>query len=87
MRRESTSIAAGRARRVQMLHANRHSERWEELAPLPARVEPPRRDERDGRVPGRLRHLFWNSAPSVRSSLRSQVASLLSKAEDEREQT
>jgi DNA-binding MarR family transcriptional regulator len=63
-RREAASVAAGRARRVEMLHANRRAERWMELAPLLARVEPPRRAERDERVPTRLMHLFWNTAPS-----------------------
>lgn len=64
VRREAASVAAGRARRVKVLHANRRAERWTEIAPLLALVEPPRRAERDWRVPTRLMHLFWNTAPS-----------------------
>lgn len=62
VRSEPTVIAAGRARRVNLLHANRRSEDWDELAPLLARVQPPRREQRERRVPARLRHLFWNTA-------------------------
>ena len=65
IRREATVIAAGRARPVQLLHANRHSERWSELSPALAAVRPPRRRRgRERRVPARLQHLFWNTAPS-----------------------
>jgi DNA-binding MarR family transcriptional regulator len=65
IRREAAVIAAGRARPVQLLHANRHSERWSELSPLLATVHPPRRRRaRERHVPARLRHLFWNTAPS-----------------------
>jgi DNA-binding MarR family transcriptional regulator len=64
VRRQAASVAAGRARRLELLHANRRAERWAELAPLLARVEPPRRAEHEERVPARLMHLFWNTAPS-----------------------
>jgi DNA-binding MarR family transcriptional regulator len=65
VRREEAVIAAGRARTVQLLHANRRAERWLELAPALIRVLPARRAHaQPGRVPPRLRHLFWNTAPS-----------------------
>jgi DNA-binding MarR family transcriptional regulator len=65
LRREETAIAAGRARTVQLLHANRRSERWLELAPLLSEVRPARQAQTaQRRVPPRLRHLFWNTAPS-----------------------
>ena len=65
VRREAAVIAAGRARRVELLHANRRSNRWSELAPALAGAHPARRRHtRDRSVPGRLRHLFWNTAPS-----------------------
>lgn len=65
VRAEPTTIAAGRARRVELFHANRLSPRWSKLTPLLAGVHPPvdRRAERDIQVPPRLRHLFWNTAP------------------------
>jgi DNA-binding MarR family transcriptional regulator len=65
VRREDAVIAAGRARTVQLLHANRRAERWLELAPTLAQVLPPRRRRAPQRsVPPRLRHLFWNTAPT-----------------------
>ncbi len=64
-RSERTTIAAGRVREAAVFHAERLSPRWEQLAPLLAGVRPPVRPpaERDVRVPARLRHLFWNTAP------------------------
>jgi Mn-dependent DtxR family transcriptional regulator len=64
-RSERTTIAAGRARQAELVHAERLSPRWEELTPLLARVCPPVRmfAERDVNVPLRVRHLFWNTAP------------------------
>ena len=63
--REPATIAAGRAREVELLHANRHAPRWLELAPKLAAVRPPSRQRsRQTTVPARLRHLFWNTAPS-----------------------
>jgi DNA-binding MarR family transcriptional regulator len=65
VRREATVIAAGRARTVELLHANRRAERWLEIAPTLARVLPPRRDHPSQQgVPRRLEHLFWNTAPT-----------------------
>lgn len=64
VRSEPTVIAAGRARRVDLLHANRRSEDWTDLAPLLARVQTPHREQRERCVPARLRHLFWNTAPA-----------------------
>ncbi len=63
---EPRTIAAGRARRVELFHAERLSPRWAELAPLLARVQPPAGTptRHDTRVPARLRHLFWNTAPT-----------------------
>lgn len=63
VRREPTLLAAGRARRVVMLHANRHHPRYCELAPALRRVLPPRR-AREHTVPRRLAHLFWNTHPA-----------------------
>ncbi len=65
VRREETVIAAGRARKVQLIHANRRSERWLELAALLADVRPARKPQAtQQKVPPRLGHLFWNTAPS-----------------------
>jgi MarR family len=65
LRSERTTIAAGRAHQAEVFHAERLSPRWAQLAPLLASVRPPHRPllEREIRVPGRLRHLFWNTAP------------------------
>src|SRR5580692_681187 len=41
VRRERTMIAAGRARQVELFHAERRSPRWDELVPLLARVRLP----------------------------------------------
>jgi DNA-binding MarR family transcriptional regulator len=65
VRREDAVIPAGRARAVQLLHANRRAERWLELAPILARTLPARLPhETPQEVPPRLRHLFWNTAPT-----------------------
>jgi predicted transcriptional regulator len=63
VRREPALIAAGRARRVLMLHANRSDPRYSEMASALRNVRPPRRT-RDERVPSRLTHLFWNTNPA-----------------------
>jgi DNA-binding MarR family transcriptional regulator len=60
---EQATVAAGRVRRVQLLHANRHHPSYRALAPLLARVVPPQFG-RDEEVPARLRHLFWNTSPT-----------------------
>jgi len=63
--REPTTIAAGRARDVELLHANRMTPAWLELAPRLASVRTPaRKPRRRPGVPPRLRHLFWNTASS-----------------------
>ena len=58
------SIAAGRARTVELLEPSWDA-RWPALAPTLAHVRAPQTvaAPRAERVPGRLRHLFWNSAP------------------------
>lgn len=64
-RREQTTVAAGRARPMELLHAQRCSPRWPALAPQLRQVQPPRRPSAPtGRVPPALRHLFWNTAPA-----------------------
>jgi MarR family len=63
-RSERTTVAAGRAHEAEVFHAERLSPRWAQLAPLLACVRPPTRTPADDvRVPRRLRHLFWNTAP------------------------
>ena len=63
--REPATIAAGRARDVELVHANRRATAWLELAPRLAAVRPPARERaRQRKVPPRLAHLFWNTAPS-----------------------
>ncbi len=63
--REEATIAAGRPRRVELIHANRMAKEWQALAPELKRARPKRRPKkRDEVVPRRLRHLFWNTAPS-----------------------
>jgi len=65
VRRKATAIAAGRARTVELLHANRRAERWLEIAPTLAQVLPAKRDRPTQQaVPRRLEHLFWNTAPT-----------------------
>ncbi len=65
VRREEVTIAARRARRVELIHANHMADEWPALAPALKDVVPKRRArERDEAVPHRLRHLFWNTAPS-----------------------
>lgn len=62
--RTSAQVAAGRARRVDLLRARRSSPRWRKLAPALGRIDLPQRDRRtDDVVPPRLLHLFWNVAP------------------------
>jgi DNA-binding transcriptional ArsR family regulator len=64
VRRESTTIAAGSARPVELLQLNRRAPRWPQIASLLATVRRPRRGDRvrDRQVPPSLRHLFWNTA-------------------------
>jgi MarR family len=66
VRREREWVAAGRAREVELLHANITSREWPALAPRLAAVRLPVAEEpaRSRRLPPRLRHLFWNADPS-----------------------
>ncbi len=62
---EDTKIAAGRTRRVRIYHANPRAKEWRSIEPCLRRTRPKKRPERrDEVVPPRLRHLFWNTAPS-----------------------
>lgn len=63
VRHEPTLLAAGRARQVVMLHANRRHPHYSEVASVLRRVVP-RRPARERTVPRRLAHLFWNTAPA-----------------------
>src|SRR6185295_8755608 len=57
------TIAAGRARKVGIWRANVTHRRWPELDRALGEVESPRRAKQtEDRVPGHLRHLFWNTA-------------------------
>lgn len=59
------TVAAGRAREMEVWRANVTHPRWSEMDPILDRVEPPRTpDPVADRVPRRLRHLFWNTAES-----------------------
>lgn len=62
--RETSMASAGRAVEVALLEPNRRSPEYARIAPLLAGVFLPRRAPRQsgGRVPARLRHLFWNTA-------------------------
>jgi len=64
----SEMVAAGRAREMKIWRANLLHPRWPGLDPVLARVERRERSEdvrgEGGRVPRRLRHLFWNTAES-----------------------
>lgn len=70
------TVAEGRARETDVIHANRTHPRWPELAPMLARVQPPKREldaEPPHRLPRRIGHLFWN-APLARIDLRTDGA-------------
>lgn len=66
--RSDEIVAAGSAREMKVWRANFLHPRWPSLDPALARVERPERLEparpKGGRVPRRLRHLFWNTAPN-----------------------
>jgi DNA-binding MarR family transcriptional regulator len=63
--REPARVAAGRARDVELLHPAWERREWRRLAPALAAVEPPRQGSEPAHVvPDRLRHLFWNTAPT-----------------------
>jgi hypothetical protein len=66
------TIAAGRAQNMELIRANYSSPRWQRLAAALARVEPRarHREMSTKRVPPRLGHLFWNTAPSQLDTVR-----------------
>ncbi len=65
VRHEETKIAAGRTRRATIYHANPLAKGWGEVEPCLRKTRLKRRPrKRDEVVPPRLRHLFWNTAPS-----------------------
>jgi hypothetical protein len=67
VRREREWVAAGRAREVELVRANVTAPEWPSLAPRLANLRPPARQHEPrnpGRLPARLRHLFWNADPS-----------------------
>lgn len=64
---ERRTLPAGRARTVEVLRLDYGSRRWQTLAGRIAGTQPRERRPRaprPRRVPPRLRHLFWNTAPS-----------------------
>jgi hypothetical protein len=63
---ERRTLPAGRARTVDVIRIDYGSPRWQRLAGAIAVTRPrPRRRRTPARgVPPRLRHLFWNTAPS-----------------------
>jgi hypothetical protein len=61
----SEVVAAGWAREMNVWHANVVHPRWAKLDPILDRVRSPERPKPAAdRVPGYLRHLFWNTAES-----------------------
>jgi len=67
--REPIMLAAGTARPVEVLKANKDSKQWPALVLALATTRPPLKAlARASRVPPHLRHLFWNTAPSQMST-------------------
>ena len=63
--REQTMVAAGRAKAVDVLSANRSAEKWPALTrELSTTIPPIKPSTTAARVPPHLHHLFWNTAPS-----------------------
>lgn len=60
------TLPAGRARQFDLICLDYGSPRWQRLADTIATVQTPARGSHPParRVPARLRHLFWNTAPS-----------------------
>ena len=65
VRREREWVAAGRAREIEVIHANVSSPKWPALAPGLSAVRLPleKSPRHPTRVPSRLRHVFWNADP------------------------
>jgi DNA-binding MarR family transcriptional regulator len=63
---QQRTLPAGRARTVELIRLDYGSPRWQRLADTiaGARPRPRRRRTTNRSVPPRLRHLFWNTAPS-----------------------
>lgn len=63
---ERRTLPAGRAREFEVIGLDYGSPRWQRLADRIATVQPPPPPQRSraAPVPARLRHLFWNTAPS-----------------------
>ena len=63
--RERTMVAAGRAKAVYVLSANRSAEKWPALTrELSTTIPPIKPSTTAARVPPHLHHLFWNTASS-----------------------
>jgi len=62
---EDTKIIAGRVRRARIYHANFTAKEWDRIGPCLRKTRLKKHLVRsDGVVPPRLRHLFWNTAPT-----------------------
>lgn len=63
---QQRTLPAGRARRFDVISLDYRSPAWQELAGAIATVQTPTPESHSAarRVPPRLRHLFWNTAPS-----------------------
>jgi len=66
VQREREWVAAGKAQQVEVIKPSFSSPEWPTIAPKLASVRPSSRprQRRAAQVPARLRHLFWNTAPS-----------------------
>ena len=66
VRSEREWVAAGRPREVEVIRADVTSPDWPALAPHLAAIRSPVQPspKRPTRLPGRLRHLFWNADPT-----------------------
>jgi DNA-binding transcriptional MocR family regulator len=65
VKRERRPVAMGGVREVELIRVNVCASEWRRLAPALGAAKRPRRrtPPKDARVPPRLRHLFWNTAP------------------------
>jgi DNA-binding MarR family transcriptional regulator len=63
--RTRETVAAGRAREMEVWRANVTHPRWRDMDPILDQIEPARESEAPpDRVPRHLHHLFWNTAQS-----------------------